>query len=482
MLKNFSKTQRNVLLISIFIFIITLLLGKNSDGDTLFHIKIGEWIIQNKMFPTVDMFSMHENLSYSAYAYGFDIILYLIYKALGFKGLVLFKYLFWYTIILMSSYFVYKLSKSNNVFYPLIVTGIIILGFTFKNIRPHMISYMILIIQLYIMNKWAKNKESKIIYLIPITFLILNNLHAGVFPYHFFVVGAFGIELLMTYDKKINFHNFLKDKIFYRCLLILLLSFGSMGINPYFPGIFKFSLGTLENKFTPYIAEWQTPPISAIMVLLLVAFVIIRFLDLNKTPLTNVFNAIVAFALAVNSSRFIPYMAITLLFLTPYCTFPKIELKIINKFYENKLNRMLTTLLIAIASVFILFLNIKTTPAIINWEFNESEYPVKIVEYMKENNINTNIYNNYNDGAFLLFNDIKVFIDPRCDLYSSEFNDTEVIDDYLAVANGKPLSTIMDKYNLEYALINSIDKRLLDDLENYEVLIEDEHYSLIKYK
>ena len=40
----------------------------------------------------------------------------------------------------------------------------------------------------------------------------------------------------------------------------------------------------------------------------------------------------------------------------------------------------------------------------------------------------------------------------------------------------------MDKYNLEYALINSIDKRLLDDLENYEVLIEDEHYSLIKYK
>ena len=54
----------------------------------------------------------------------------------------------------------------------------------------------------------------------------------------------------------------------------------------------------------------------------------------------------------------------------------------------------------------------------------KKDYPVGAVQYIK-NNLdyqNLKIYNGYNYGSYLLFNDIPVFIDARCDLYLKEFN------------------------------------------------------------
>ena len=37
---------------------------------------------------------------------------------------------------------------------------------------------------------------------------------------------------------------------------------------------------------------------------------------------------------------------------------------------------------------------------------------------------NIKLFNDYNYGSYLLFEDIPVFIDSRCDLYTPEFNGT----------------------------------------------------------
>ena len=54
----------------------------------------------------------------------------------------------------------------------------------------------------------------------------------------------------------------------------------------------------------------------------------------------------------------------------------------------------------------------------------KKDYPVGAVLYIKNNlsDKNLRIYNGYNYGSYLLFNDIPVFIDARCDLYLKEFN------------------------------------------------------------
>ena len=64
---------------------------------------------------------------------------------------------------------------------------------------------------------------------------------------------------------------------------------------------------------------------------------------------------------------------------------------------------------------------------ILKRNIDEKDYPVSIVKYIKENldYQNIKIINQYNYGSYLLFNDIKVFIDSRCDLYTPEFNGNE---------------------------------------------------------
>lgn len=54
----------------------------------------------------------------------------------------------------------------------------------------------------------------------------------------------------------------------------------------------------------------------------------------------------------------------------------------------------------------------------------QDAYPVKAVEWIKGNldYKNIKIFNDYNYGSYLLFEDIPVFIDSRCDLYTPEFN------------------------------------------------------------
>ena len=55
---------------------------------------------------------------------------------------------------------------------------------------------------------------------------------------------------------------------------------------------------------------------------------------------------------------------------------------------------------------------------------NEASYPVQASEYIKENLDlkNIRLYNEYNYGSYLLFNDIPVFIDSRADVYDPQFN------------------------------------------------------------
>ena len=56
---------------------------------------------------------------------------------------------------------------------------------------------------------------------------------------------------------------------------------------------------------------------------------------------------------------------------------------------------------------------------------DESSYPVQATEWMKEN-LNfeeVKLYNEYNYGSYLIYQNVPVFIDSRCDLYLPEFNE-----------------------------------------------------------
>jgi hypothetical protein len=92
------------------------------------------------------------------------------------------------------------------------------------------------------------------------------------------------------------------------------------------------------------------------------------------------------------------------------------------------------------------------------------------------------LYNQYDVGAYLLFNDIKVFIDSRCDLYTREYNkmDRSIYDDQFL--NGFDYEELMDYYDITHVLLlNSKDiTHVIKKDSNYKQIFQDENYVLFK--
>jgi hypothetical protein len=113
-------------------------------------------------------------------------------------------------------------------------------------------------------------------------------------------------------------------------------------------------------------------------------------------------------------------------------------------------------------------------------------YPVKAAEYIKSNldYKNIRLFNDYDDGGFLMFSGIKVFIDSRADLYSAQFNPgCTVLQDYDEIMrNPGSYETIFKKYDFKYILVNpSVNYDLYTALRedsNYRIVVDDEYYIL----
>ena len=112
------------------------------------------------------------------------------------------------------------------------------------------------------------------------------------------------------------------------------------------------------------------------------------------------------------------------------------------------------------------------------------EYPVEAVEYIK-NNLdieNLRLYNNYNYGSYLLYNDIPVFIDSRCDLYLPEFNGLDYnifLDEMLIVDNYEEK---FDFYNVSHVLLNKDEGlyKILIYNDNYREIYNDKYFVLLE--
>ena len=112
-------------------------------------------------------------------------------------------------------------------------------------------------------------------------------------------------------------------------------------------------------------------------------------------------------------------------------------------------------------------------------------YPIEAVKYIKENiDIdNMKLFNEYNFGSYLLFQDIPVFIDSRADVYDPKFNgwEDDIFRDFInitAVCNN--YEEKLEHYGITHVLIyenSTLDKVLRLD-ENYNELYKDDEFVL----
>ena len=92
------------------------------------------------------------------------------------------------------------------------------------------------------------------------------------------------------------------------------------------------------------------------------------------------------------------------------------------------------------------------------------------------------LYNGYNYGSYLLFNDIDVFIDSRCDLYLKEFNGLEfnIFGDVMNIIDNYEDS--FEFYGVSHVVLKKEEVlyKILDKDINYKVLYEDKNFVLFE--
>ena len=137
-------------------------------------------------------------------------------------------------------------------------------------------------------------------------------------------------------------------------------------------------------------------------------------------------------------------------------------------------------------------------PKIKDEYINKYSYPVAATEWIK-NNIdidNMKLFNDYNYGSYMLFCDVPVFIDSRCDLYTPEFNGEydkvkkkfegqDIFSDYMNIST---ISTYYDTKFKEYGITHVITKSnskinmLMSKNEEYKKIYEDDDFIIYEIK
>ncbi len=114
-----------------------------------------------------------------------------------------------------------------------------------------------------------------------------------------------------------------------------------------------------------------------------------------------------------------------------------------------------------------------------------NQYPVQATKWLKQkvNVYGIKLFNDFDYGSYLLFNDIPVFIDGRAELYDSVFSQKEdnIFIDYMSVVSLKEwYGDIFKKYEITHIITKTetnLNKYLQRDI-NYKSVYNDGTFSI----
>ncbi len=472
-----SKVTNIHLFLAMIIFIIGIyMIGISRDIETYdywWHIKAGEYMVNNNTVPVKDLFSWYgvtNSLEWMSHEWLSEILLYLPYMIFGqASGYLIASIMFIFTGILL-----YLLNidnyKKNPIFTLLwIVLGVVVIMPTF-NPRPHMFSFILFLLTLKILFNFLKKENDKFIWIIPAISLVWSNLHGGSSNLPYVLCIMVILTGLMDKDfKYISLKKLKKYKV-KTLIIVSILSIFAIAINPHgIKMVFYPYLNMGDTLMLNVIQEWRAPDLKTITdlpIYILIFAIYFIFLKREKSIDFKDLIIILAFTyLTFKSVRFSPF----LYGVSSFVIFDYIKKK------DEDLKILYIGLLL-IGLLFIIF-NVPSTITSLKTFAETKLVSENIIDGIKENDIKK-IYNAYNTGGYLIYNDIKPFIDGRADVYSKyTLKDYHLIE--TMTGNAKELIL---KYEFDSFLVErgTTIYNYLEDNENYRKICEDKNYILYK--
>jgi hypothetical protein len=534
-----KQTKKLIIIFSIVISIFVIgIVCKTFQNDTFFNISIGKYILENGIDMKEHFCWVDNNLDYGYSHWAFDIIVYLIYSAFDFKGIYISVIIFTIIIALTLFYCLFKRNNSAIIAFFVTLISLYIIKDAFTA-RAQIVSFLCFIIEIYCIEKFIETNEKKYAIMIIIQSIIIANFHAATWPLTLVLFLPYIASELMNfisiknkykrklksinkkiqklpkdsqkieeYNKKIQecemhisgedgeYANYKvirrKDYNIKNLIILLIIVLFTGLITPIHGTPYTYIINSMfgESNFESgssmdYISEMQ--PIVPAYNLAIVAFsiLLIAFLTFVSTKIKTEHGFLVLglIIMTITSGRYV-YL---LVLLGSYVICDLIT-QALNMLISDDMVQLENILSKKIGIVTLLFLvsifSINNILKIKNDDFvDESLYPVGAVNYiLRELDYkNIRIFNSYNNGSYLMLNDIPVFIDSRLDVYCSEFNDTDIFKDYIKLHTGEVYyEDIFQKYDFTHILLKKdemINIYIQND-SNYNILYQDDDYVL----
>lgn len=442
---------RKIILSLFFAAVFVNFLGPIMDPDLPFHLKTGEYIYTHKEIPKDDPFSFYgesvvtdrEIFTLSQYWIA-QILFYKLYTAAGPAGIIILRALVFSAFIFL----IWVTLKKRGMYSALIIATLAAMMLQSAKVdRPQFFSFLFTLIIILLLERFRQKPDSATpLFFIPPLILLWANMHAGF---------VFGIVLIIIYTSAEALKLLAKKSVLGHPLReksVLLLTIAALGavffsyINPAFNGQILATIESHTNANWIYAGnrEYISPiqelsvhygnRISATLFFFFLGLSsIILLLNVARTKSADitVFSIIIFSSVAgLTAVRYIPFFLATVLPLLRNYTVSDSNKDTIISRDSITFNILLITLYTSL-----IIFGLKDYSRILG--VDKSQYPVTSANFLLENKINANIFNQFNKGSYFLwrlyphyrlFNDtrfisIEAVLDTDAIANASEFRD-----------------------------------------------------------
>lgn len=525
----------------------TIKIGEHIQNTVTDVTKLLPW---NEGLYSQDPFSYHENLQYTYPHWLYDLITYKVYSINGFQSVYIMTCAL--SIILgLSIYFVNRKLNKNIFISALITVASMYCLKDFIAARAQLVTFILFLFTIYGIERFVSTKKLRYAVALVIIPIIIANVHSAVWPFYFVLYLPYFAEyiivkivitnwslklkkLLLNFKKKkMNLNDYnnqkmqlekaeqehnervqsrldstykltvnLEKNVKWLALIAVICLFTGL-LTPIKDMPYTYLIRTSQGNTTTHISEHipLTLANSENMITILVIIIGILTFTRTKIKIRDFFMLGGLIALTFITQRQLSMLVLVGNYIVAGMILNLVK-KVAKKYFDDNyifyLQFAFVCALVFVTSAY----TIDNLKAKKNSSFvDESFYPVAAANYIKENILplsaekEVKLFNDYNYGSYLLFQDIPVFIDSRCDLYSPEFNGKkdeqgkyqgrDIFMDFIRISGLEvDYETEFVKYKITHVITPSnskLNSALFKD-SNYKLLYQDDNFVIYERK
>ncbi len=446
-----------------------LVLGKGwsallADGDTGWHIRVGEWMLQHRSVPTTDLFSFSRSgQEWFAWEWLSDVVMALFHRHWGLAGVSVLACI----VIVLAAMVLFRhmLWRGANiaVAFPVLFVAVGAASVHYLA-RPHVFTILFMAVSLWLV-ECDRRRPGRLIWLLTPLSVVWINLHGGFFalPASLAVLAAgYGVEGWLDGERRS-----IKWKAGRRYAAVAAATLAASVVNPYGIALHRhvgryLSSDWIRNK----IGEFQSPSFRSEDMLqfeiLLVVSLVLTGLLLARKRVADALLIVMWAHFALSSARHIP------LFVVVGAPLVAAEISRLWEGWASRISprsvghvlwslgtdlgpsfRRFSIWAPALAVAVMLL-----TPAA-RWptDFPEESFPVSLVRRESSRLAAARVLTSDQWGDYLIYKGWpkqKVFFDGRSDFYGPALGD-----EYLVLMGGRRgWTSLLDKYRFNMALVS----------------------------